>query len=329
MPTERSNPTMKDVALEAGVAIGTVSKVVNGIPVGKEYRVRVEKAIKKLNYRVNIYAQGMRSDRTHTIQVIVPNLFHPFFANLVNCIVRELTQRNYKTLLCTTDGDPGLEQTQVFMAEQHMVDGIICLSYNPKLQVPENIPMVSVDRYFGAKIPCVSSDNYGGGYLAAEKLIENGCGHLAFLRTGASLASEANKRKDGFVSACEERGIPYALKIIDDGTPYFEFEMFLRDHLHDGKLDFDGIFCVTDSLAHWTRNFLQGMGIRIPEDVQIIGYDGVRCFGNMDLLCSTIVQPLEGMAETCVDLVLADHPEKAPSLICLPVSYACGGTTRQ
>lgn len=78
MPTEKSNPTMKDVAREAGVAIATVSKVVNGLPVGQEYRVRVEKAITKLNYQVNSYAQGLRNDRTRTIQVIIPNLTNPF-----------------------------------------------------------------------------------------------------------------------------------------------------------------------------------------------------------------------------------------------------------
>lgn len=329
MPREKSNPTMKDVAQEAGVALATVSKVVNGIPVGKEYRVRVEKAIKKLNYRVNIYAQGMRNDRTRTIQVIMPNLINPFFAELVNCIIRELAQRNYKTALCMTDGDPDLEQTHVFMAEQHRADGIICISYNPKLQLPERIPLVSIDRCLSTGIPCVSSDNYGGGRLAVEKLIENGCKRLAILRSGISLADEPDKRMDGFVRICEERGIPYALKTINDEIPYSVFEAFLQEHIHDGKLDFDGIFCVTDILAHWTRNILQGMGIRIPDDVQIIGFDGVRYFGDMDFLCSTIVQPVDRIAETCVDLVLNDHPEKAPALICLPVSYAHGGTTQK
>ena len=201
MPTEKSNPTMKDVAREAGVAIATVSKVVNGLPVGKEYRVRVEKAIKKLNYQVNSYAQGLRNDRTRTIQVIIPNLTNPFFAELVNCIVKELAQRDYRTMLCMTDGDPSLEQAHVLTAKQHMADGIICLSYNPTLQVPENVPLVSIDRYFGAKIPCVSSDNYGGGRLAAEKLMENGCGRLAFLRVGTSLASETNMSKSKDASA--------------------------------------------------------------------------------------------------------------------------------
>lgn len=328
MAKEKSNPTMKDVAREAGVALGTVSKVVNGLPVGEKYRARVEEAIERLNYRVNVYAQGMRRDRTHIIEMMIPNLVNPFFARLVNCIDKELRRAGYKMLLCTTDGDPSQEQAHVSMAEQQMVDGIICLTYVPKLQVPENIPMVSIDRYFGSGIPCVASDNYAGGRLAAEKLIENGCGNLLFLRTGTYLANETNKRKDGFVSACGKFDIPYTLKTVNDGTPYSAFEEFLQEHFHNGELDFDGIFCATDFLAHQIRRSLRAMGIRVPDDVQIVGYDGVPYLEGRELPCSTIVQPLEGIAETCVKLVLEGHPEKAPALVCLPVSYAYGGTTK-
>ncbi len=328
MSEKGSVPTMKDVAREAGVALGTVSKVVNGIPVGTSYRVRVEKAIEKLDYRVNNYAKGLRGNKTFMVAVMVPNLISPFFAGLVNSINRALAERKHHMLLFATDYDPMQEQKYVFLAEQQQVDGIICLSYNADLKIPENVPMVSIDRYFGAKIPCVASDNYGGGRLAAEKLVEGGCKNLAFLRIGSKLTNEPNKRKDGFISACELLGVPYTMKIVDDGTPYPVFEEFLQAHIHEGKLDFDGIFCVTDSLAYQITNSLKRMGIRVPEDVQIIGYDGVRCFGDMELYCSTIVQPVDEMAETCVNMVLEKNLGKAPSLVCLPVHYAYGGTTK-
>ena len=320
-------PTMKDVAREAGVALGTVSKVINGIPVGESYRVRVEEAITKLNYRINNYAKGLKSDRTFVVAVMVPNLISPFFAKLVNCLNKSLALRGYRMMLCATDYDPDQEQSYVFMAEQQKVDGIICLSYNPQLQVPGGVPFVSIDRYFGAQIPCVASDNYGGGSLAAHKLVENGCRNLAFLRIGSKLTNEPNKRKDGFVNACENMDIPYTLKILDDGSPYSAFEDFLQEHLHEGKLDFDGIFCVTDTLAHQIIGSLRRMGQRVPEDVQVVGFDGIRHFGDLDYTCSTIVQPLEEIAETCVELILEKEEGKIPSLICLPVSYACGGTT--
>lgn len=327
MSETTSAPTMKDVAREAGVALGTVSKVINGIPVGESYRKRVEEAVAKLNYRVNSYAKGLKTNKTYTVAVMVPNLVSPFFSRLVNSINRALASRKHRMLLYATDYDPAQEQEYVILAEQQKVDGIICLSYNPELKVSDNVPLVSIDRYFGAQIPCVASDNYGGGRMAAEKLYENGCRRLAFMRIGSRLTNEPNKRKDGFISACEDLGVEYTLKIVDDFTPYSAFEDFLREHLRGGKLDFDGIFCVTDSLAYQTVRSLRSMGVRVPEDVQIIGFDGVRCFGDQDLFCSTIVQPVDQIAETCVEMVLEKDRSKAPSLVCLPVEFAWGGTT--
>ena len=329
MNKPNSAPTMKDVAREAGVALGTVSKVINGIPVGESYRIRVEEAIVKLNYRINSYAKGLKSNKTFIIAVMVPNLISPFFSKLVNCINKSLAQRGYRMLLCATDYDPEQEQNYVIMAEQQKVDGIICLSYNPNLQVSEGVPLISIDRYFGAHIPCVASDNYGGGALAAQKLVENGCKNLAFLRTGSKLTNEPNKRKDGFINACENLEVPYTLKIVDDGTPYEAFEDFLREHLHDGRLDFDGIFCVTDTLAHQIIHSLRAMGQRVPEDVQVIGFDGIRHFGDHEFTCSTIVQPTEEIAEVCVNMVLEKDEGKSPSLVCLPVTYGYGGTTKK
>ncbi len=327
MSETTSAPTMKDVAREAGVALGTVSKVINGIPVGEDYRKRVEEAVAKLNYRVNSYAKGLKTNKTYTVAVMVPNLVSPFFSRLVNSINRALAARKHRMLLYATDYDPAQEQEYVILAEQQKVDGIICLSYNPELKVSDNVPLVSIDRYFGAQIPCVASDNYGGGRMAAEKLYENGCRKLAFMRIGSKLTNEPNKRKDGFISACEDLGVEYTLKIVDDFTPYSAFEDFLREHLKGGRLDFDGIFCVTDSLAYQTVRSLRSMGVRVPEDVQIIGFDGVRYFGDQDLFCSTIVQPVDQIAETCVEMILEKTQSKAPSLVCLPVEFAWGGTT--
>ena len=320
---------MKDVAAEAGVALGTVSKVVNGFPVGEEYKERVEKAIKKLDYRVNNYAKGLKSQKTYTIAVMVPNLISPFFAKLTNCINAKLVEKSHRMIFFATDYDPMQEQEMVRLAELQKVDGIICLSYNPQLNVCKDIPLVSIDRYFGADIPCVTSDNYGGGMLAARQLVKCGCKKLLFMRIGSKLTNEPNKRKDGFVSACDQLGVEYTMKIVDDYTPYSEFEDFLKEHFSDGKRDFDGIFCVTDSLAHQTLQTLKSLGVNAPDDVQVIGFDGIRHFGDLEYTCSTIVQPLDLIADACVDILLNKYPTQTPSLICLPVSYAYGGTTKE
>ena len=232
-------------------------------------------------------------------------------------------------LLCSTDYDSGLEQEYVTMVQQNKVDGIIGLTYNPNLIVEENTPFVSIDRSMGPTIPCVACDNFAGGQLAAEKLADLGCKNVAFMRIGSSLNNEPNKRKAGFENGCLSRGISYEMKILNDGDSFEEFENFLSDHIADGKLSFDGIFCVTDSLAFSVIRILQKLNQRVPEDVQVIGFDGTRRFGNMDYICSTIVQPLPEMAEMCVELLLRENAQTKPPLVCLPVAYAYGGTTTE
>ena len=327
MKKENYVPTMKDVAKEACVALGTVSKVVNGLPVGEPYRIRVEEAIKKLNYQVNSYAQGLKASKTYTAALLIPNTQDPFFSAITYHINTALLKRNYRMLLCCTDYDSNLEQEYVTMAQQNKVDGIIGLTYNPGLKIEEQTPFVSIDRSMGAKIPCVASDNFAGGQLAAEKLADLGCQHVAFLRIGSSLSNEPNKRKSGFENGCLARGLSYEMKILNDGDSFEEFEHFLKEHIEDGTLSFDGIFCVTDSVAYSVLKILHKLGQKVPENVQVIGYDGTRILGDKEYVCSTIVQPVPDMAEMCVELLLQENMMQKPPLVCLPVTYVPGGTT--
>lgn len=329
MRNKNSAPTMKDVALEAGVALGTVSKVINGLPVGESYRLRVEAAIKKLNYQVNSYAQGLKASKTYTVALLIPNMLNPFFSSLAYEINLSLLKRKYRMLLCCTESNMQAEQEYITMAHQNKVDGIIGLTYNPDLRVGENTPFISIDRSMGLHIPCIASDNFAGGQMAAEKLADLGCKNVAFLRIGSSLTNEPNKRKAGFENGCLARNLPYQMKVLEDGDSISEFETFLTDHIHNGKLEFDGIFCVTDLIAYEVIKLLKRLRIRVPEDVQVIGYDGVRMFGDGEYVCSTIVQPVHEIAEMCVELLLQENMTAKPPLVCLPVSYAYGGTTRE
>ena len=111
-------PTMKDVAQEAGVALGTVSKVFNGIPVGESYRIKVEEAARKLGYQVNQYARGLKTNKTNTVAVILPGVNHPFFAALAHHICEALARRDYRMLLYVTASNPEIEQNCVNMVRQ-------------------------------------------------------------------------------------------------------------------------------------------------------------------------------------------------------------------
>ncbi len=329
MPKENSNPTMADVAREAGVALGTVSRVVNGEQVGKEFREKVNEAIRKLGYRYNASGRALRTDRTSTIAVIIPNTINPFFGMLVYHINIALEKRNYKMMLCFTEYDRDRETEFIQLAQQNRVDGIIALTYHPSLIIPEGIPFVTIDRFFSSSVPCVASDNFGGGYLAARKLKELGCTNVAFMRTGSTITNEPSKRRDGFVSACVEMGLPFDVMCLEDSEPFEKFVEFLARHLEHGRMSLDGLFIGTDSLAWKIIRVLRDMKIRVPEDVQVIGFDGIRMFGEQEMIVSTIVQPVREIAETCVNTVLAKDFSNTPSLICLPVSYEYGGTTRE
>ncbi|MBQ6382282.1 MAG: LacI family DNA-binding transcriptional regulator [Clostridia bacterium] len=320
---------MKDVAREAGVALGTVSKVFNGIAVGKAYRDRVEAAAAQLGYSVDNYARGLRSGRTSTVAMIVPGLDHSFFSSLANAVSYELLQRDYRLMLVTTQFDPHAESRCVQMVRQNKVDGIIGLTYTSDLRISGDLPYVSIDRCISPNIPCVSSDNFSGGSMAAEKLISLGCTKLLFLRTGSRVIGETDKRGAGFTAACELAGTESFSLRVNDEDGIEAIYAFLDDHIRNGRLEYDGIFCNTDRLAFFVRRYLEQRGIRVPEDVQMIGYDGTRHFFTGDYVCSTIVQPVQQMAETAVRILLNEEQYRLSALVCLPVSYAAGGTTRE
>ncbi len=320
---------MKDVAKEAGVSLGTVSKVFNNIPVGESYRKKVEEAAEKLHYQVNNYARGLKTNETLSIALLIPSLRHPFFSALTDEITASLMTRGYRNILMITNYDTDAEQKCLTLVRQNKVDGIIGLTYNPDLKVDPSIPFVTIDRHLNAAIPCVSSDNFRGGQLAAEKLLELGSRKLLFFRIGSDIYGEVNKRESGFESICRERQVSYDSVILSDtGTeaPFFEY---LQDHIKNGHPEFDGIFCNSDHLAAHIHAFLKKKSIRVPEDVQIIGYDGIRDYYSGRYHCSTIVQPIREIAQTCVELILQKNRASLPSLVLLPVQYAPGGTTRE
>ena len=97
--------------------------------------------------------------------------------------------------------------------------------------------------------------------------------------------------------------------------------------MHDGKIDFDGLFCVTDSLAFEVLHMLGSLGIHAPDDIQVIGFDGINRLGYKGYTCSSILQPAADMAETCVDILLQEKGISKHPLICLPVSFVQGETT--
>lgn len=327
--------TMKDVAKEAGVALGTVSKVINGIPVSEKNRIKVECAIEKLHYKVNTYARGLKLQKSNLVALIIPNIQNPFFASFADHIEGALYRQGLKLLLCCAGGIPQKELDYLSMAINNKVDGIIALTYSDIGEhITQNLPIVVFDRFFEDQtIPRVASDNFAGGCLAIEKLLALGCKHPVYIRFHSVFPGESDKRRDGYLYACKKHGIePDFIDVVDCDERLALMKDFLDRHKNaDGTLSFDGVFAHTDYHGYMFRNLLLQEGYRVPEDVQIIGFDGIRKFGNTqdDLFISSICQPIQQLAEKCVELLFLPESETLPSLTLLPVQYHYGGTTKR
>lgn len=329
MKRGESAPTMKDVAREAGVSLGTVSKVINGIAVGESYRRRVEEAAERLGYTVNNYARGLKTNRTYCVALVLPSLRHPFFAALADEIAACLRARGYRCILMITNFDAETERESFVMVRQNKADGVIALTYSPDLDVDPSLPVVTIDRHFAPDIPCISSDNLGGGRIAAERLLALGCKRLLLLHIGADVLGEPHLRASGFTDLCEARGAAYDALVLRDSETEAPFFRYLDAHVQGGRADFDGVFCSSDALAVRVRRYLEARGVRVPEDVQLIGYDGIVNYATGRVECSTVVQPIERMAETAVEVLLSGGERREGRDVCLSVRYLSGGTTQE
>ena len=323
-----SSPTIKDVARESGLSLATVSKVINGLPVGKASKLKVEAAIEKLGYQVNTYARALKSNKTGIVILIMPSLKHPFFAHLTDELIECLTREGYRSILMITNYDTETEQKCFSLVKSHKADGVIALTYSPDLVVDDTIPIVTIDRHLGDTIPCVSSDNFRGGEIAAEKLLELGCRKLLFLRISAEIPGEPDKRCAGFESVCKSRGVDYHTILLLDNESEDPIYRFLDEHLCSGEPEYDGIFCNSDLLAANVIRHLHMHGVGVPEQVQIIGYDGIVNRFTGQSYCSTIKQPLAQMAQAAVTLLMNPIGTTEWMNVTLPVKYVPAGTTR-
>ena len=327
--------TIREVAAAAGVSVGTVSKVLNHVYVKPANKKKVEDAIRELGYQVNTYAQGLRAQQTYTVAIIVPDLINPFFALLVNYVEQVLTAVGYRLLVCNSHCNADRELAYINMTRQNKVDGLIFITYSDLEEYLEgDIPMVSIDRHFRNRTCCISSDNAMGGRLAAQKFIATGCRNVIYIRNGSNLEGETLKRGEAFAEACIQAGIQTDLKNFGEETTLDRQQVrrihdFLEKCVENGRFVYDGIFTSSDVHAVAVYQKLRDMHIRIPEDVQLIGYDGLRILNTGNYAVSSIAQPVKDMAVACVDVLVKMIEKKpVPEEIILPVRFVNGGTTR-
>ena len=315
---------IKDVAKLANVSVATVSRVINNKGyVNENTRLIVMDAIEELNYVPNEIARSLYRKSSRIIGIIIPNLKNEFFNAMISGMEEIILKNGYKTMLCTTNEDPKREKEYLQMFSTNKVDGIIICSnlspsnvdYYRKLEIPG----VTLERIVDAGIPSVTPDNMMGGALAAKELINKDCHHVVQFRGPLDLSS-ANERAKGFSEAI--KNYP-EIKIEDlvldfNEDPTEKISLFLEKHP-----TIDGIFAASDYIAAKSLRCLKQLGLNVPKDVQIIGYDNILICELTDPTLSTIAQPIYEMgilgANTLFKLLNKEELEEFH--IQLPVTF--------
>lgn len=320
--------TIRDIAKEAQVGTTTVSRVINNSDkVSKKTRQQVEDAMSKLNYFPNEYARVLKSKKSNTIGVSVPSIWHPFFSEFVFHIENHLRKKNIRLLISSNNTDADAELDFLDMIRQNKVDGIIALTYNNiEKYVSSNIPFVSIDRYFSEKVAYVTSDNYHGGEIAAEELIKRGCKNLGYVAAIAPQKNDTLNRKDGFVDMARAYG--YEVSVYQKPEPILNYELFFDDFFAANPCC-DGLLAMNDQTTLLLLSYLDNKGIRVPEDIQIIGYDGFQYFEGLETNLTSIKQPIEEMAQAALELLfdLINGADIGDPVV-LPVHFKDGKTTK-
>ncbi len=323
---------IKDVARLAGVSTATVSRVFNNKSgFSLETKRKVEQAIKELNYQPNFLARALKSNVSKIIAVSIPTIWHPFFAEFLFHVEQILSQYEYNMMVSSNNSDINREKAFLKMITENKIDGIIAISYNeiaPYLTI--NIPFVSIDRYFDVnnykKLSVVTSDNYKGGEIAFNELFKRNVTSFAFLGTYAKYPNNAMLRKKGFLAAANKHNItPKVFEALEKSLD----DDLLIDKFMENIEDIDGVFVVNDETALKLLYKLNQRMIAIPEDLQIIGFDGFNYLNNIPSPISSITQSAKIMAQLAVETVIAIiNGEPVPQQKHIPVTFREGKTTK-
>jgi len=290
---------LKDIADDLGVSVVTVSKVLRGkSDVGEETRRRVLERMKALNYRPNMLARGLASGRTHTVGLVVPDLVQPFFAEFAKSLASVLRERQYALILASSEEAPEIETQEIRTLILRGVDVLLLASCRTGLrhstEVSDGtIPCLLVDRNFrGTSLPYVGSDDVRAGELAAEHLVAIGRERIAHI--GGQNTSPSIDRVRGFSNALTKckRQLPknYLLRNehveeSGDAIGYRAMQQLLKLRSRP-----DAVFCYNDLTAMGAIEAVLQSGLRVPDDIAIIGCGNFRYAGYLRVPLSSIDQ---------------------------------------
>lgn len=320
--------TISDVAREAGVGVGTVSRVLNGgKSVNEKTRRLVEEAISKLSYTPNSSAKRLRQNRSGVIALMIPVLYHPFFSRFAEAAEQEADKHGYSMLLVASQQHVEKEKRIIERIKRKEVDGAIFVThYEHRQEDFDGCPLVSIDRHLGGDIPCVTSDNSEATRKSVEYLIAKGCKKIGYIGTKPLVDSEIMFREKVYREVVRAHGMDEY--VLNEVAIHGE-EAALVEKFFEMFGDVDGVFAAGYTVARLTMEYAKKLGRNVPEDLQIVSYDG--CFPSWDdtALLTCVEQPIDDMACAAVRILIdkiKGKPVEARTV--LGSRFVTGGSTK-
>jgi LacI family transcriptional regulator len=327
------DPTMVDVAREAGVALKTVSRFVNGeTNINPAMQNRIAEAIQTLGYRRNLAAASIRPGQmTRVLGLVIGDISNPFYSTLTRAIESVATARGFMLISASSEEDGATHDRLVSRLLEQRVDGLIVVPPRVAGQDwstlnPNGAPVVFVDRpAVATNYDTVLADNFGGAKSAAEILLQNGARNVAFVGDRLDIYT-MSERLRGYRAALKEAGVPAPPE-------------FVRTHAHDAvtaaadvtsllavRPDLDAVFAANNRATLGTLIALRSVGRRLP----LIGFDEFEAAALVDPAVSVVLQDIAAMGGTAVEFLLSriGHDAQEPRSVTLPTRLVLRGSER-
>lgn len=303
--------TLKDIAKDLGVSINTVSRALRDkLDISQNMKNQVNEAAARLGYRKNMAASQLRSNQSHIVGVVVTDIGNPVFSAMIKGIENVCKQTNY-TIMVGNSNENGAEEVKIVSSMlDHGVDGILLVPSMKDAKVltllqDSETPFVVLQRKFPKKeLNYVQSNDFEGGCAAAEHLWRKG--HRSFLYVSAPMViSSSQDRYEGFLTLLRRKGLPDSAvqTLVCDGTKSGSYEAaskWLEERAPSQRLDMTAIFCFSDYVACGVYSALSRFGLRIPEDISIIGYDNNEYCDIMSPPLTTVdIRPFQTGRQAC------------------------------
>lgn len=303
-------PTMKDVAELAGVSVQTVSCVVNGTgTISPKTQARVLKAIKQLRYRRDPIARSMRTRQTRLVGLLVLDITNPVLSVIASAVEAAAHTEDYKVILYNVSMNPRRERECLETSAEGLVDGLIIVNtVDPANTLTflqeEAISAVLIDCQTAPDIPCVAVDNVQAAYMAASHAIERGHRRIAHI-TGSSTLLMAHQREQGYLQALDDHDLAYRRVLVspDSRWDYRAGYSTTQQLLRGSDLP-TAIFAASDQMAIGACRAISEAGLKVPDDISVIGFDDIEAAAFATPPLTTIRQPFVEIARTAFNLLM-------------------------